>query len=372
MNSIIETNKYKFIYFFENCFAVKGAKRGCIFDVQRFKYDFIPNDLILFLEKCKKKNISDILKTLMPEDKITVCEYISFLHEKEYIFFLNQKELKYFPKINLDWQFPSLVSNAIIDFDKNSNHEISNIINMLNAIQCENIELRFFYECTISDLSSMLENFLHSNVKSIFVKCQINHSLVCDNELLNLGKRHFRLMALELYNKKLKVETKSNRYFNINIHDYDIYSNLHCGIVTTGLFNLNIDLFTESIQFNNCLNRKVAIDTSGNIKNCPSMQESYGNIRDTTLREALEKPGFKKYWNINKDQIEVCKDCEFRYICTDCRAYIEDPENMYSKPIKCGYNPYTCEWEEWSTNPLKQKAIKYYGMQELVEKGNGR
>jgi hypothetical protein len=39
---------------------------------------------------------------------------------------------------------------------------------------------------------------------------------------------------------------------------------------------------------------------------------------------------------------------------------------MYSKPLKCGYNPYTCEWEEWSTNPLKQKAIDYYGMREVL------
>jgi len=24
------------------------------------------------------------------------------------------------------------------------------------------------------------------------------------------------------------------------------------------------------------------------------------------------------------------------------------------------------EWSEWSTNPIKQKAIEYYGMQEMV------
>lgn len=97
------------------------------------------------------------------------------------------------------------------------------------------------------------------------------------------------------------------------------------------------------------------------------MKESYGNIRDTTLLEALEKPGFKKYWNINKDQVEVCKDCEFR-IAADCGAYLEDPDNIRSKPLRCGDNPYTCKWEEWSTNPLKQKAIEHYGMQELVKK----
>jgi SPASM domain peptide maturase of grasp-with-spasm system len=123
-----------------------------------------------------------------------------------------------------------------------------------------------------------------------------------------------------------------------------------------------------------CLNREISIDADGNIKNCPSMKESFGNIRDTTLAEAIEKPGFKKYWDINKDQIAVCKDCEFRYICTDCRAYVEDPHDAsgpdgtnLSKPLKCGYNPYTGEWAEWSTNPLKQKAIDFYGMREMVD-----
>jgi len=28
----------------------------------------------------------------------------------------------------------------------------------------------------------------------------------------------------------------------------------------------------------------------------------------------------------------------------------------------------TCEWEEWSTNPLKQKGIDFYGMRELVQR----
>lgn len=92
------------------------------------------------------------------------------------------------------------------------------------------------------------------------------------------------------------------------------------------------------------------------------MTESFGNINDTSLLEVLEKPGFKKLWDLSKDKIHVCKDCEFRYICTDCRAYVEDPDDILSKPLKCGYNPYTGEWSDWSTNPLKQKAIEFYGI----------
>ena len=75
------------------------------------------------------------------------------------------------------------------------------------------------------------------------------------------------------------------------------------------------------------------------------MKESFGNIKDTTLEEAINKHGFKEYWNIKKDDVTKCKDCEFRYICTDCRAYIADPSDIFSSLIKCQYNPYIAEWE---------------------------
>lgn len=62
--------------------------------------------------------------------------------------------------------------------------------------------------------------------------------------------------------------------------------------------------------------------------------------------------------NLNFDLIEIIS--KYRYICTDCRAYIENPDDIYSKPLKCGYNPHTCQWEDWSSYPLKEMAIKHY------------
>lgn len=88
------------------------------------------------------------------------------------------------------------------------------------------------------------------------------------------------------------------------------------------------------------------------------MPESFGNIHNTSLENVIKNPEFKKYWNITKDHIETCKDCEFRYICTDCRAFTDKTHNKdgldTSKPLKCGYDPYTNKWEDWSKNPLKQ------------------
>lgn len=152
----------------------------------------------------------------------------------------------------------------------------------------------------------------------------------------------------------------------------EIISKSSCGKVDLKYFNTNLPKVLEAVNHNSCLHKKISIDVEGNIRNCPSMSQSFGNIKNITLEEALNHKDFKKYWNLTKDKIEVCKDCEFRYICTDCRAYTErSHKNEFgldiSKPLKCGYNPYTGEWEKWSINPLKEKSIKYYGMKEFIK-----
>ncbi len=65
-----------------------------------------------------------------------------------------------------------------------------------------------------------------------------------------------------------------------------------------------------------------------------------------SLQEVVKnESSFKQYWSIKKDQIDTCKVCEFRYMCTDCRVFIENSDDLYSKPSKCNYNPYTGIWE---------------------------
>ena len=61
----------------------------------------------------------------------------------------------------------------------------------------------------------------------------------------------------------------------------------------------------------------------------------------------MENSGrLEKNWYIRKDNIDVCQNCEYRYICTDCRAFIKDPNNIFSHPLKCTYNPYIAKWKD--------------------------
>ena len=75
------------------------------------------------------------------------------------------------------------------------------------------------------------------------------------------------------------------------------------------------------------------------------MKTTFGKVKNISqLSSIIRSQEFHKNWKITKDQISICKDCEFRHVCSDCRAYLQEPQNSLSKPLKCNYDPYTASW----------------------------
>lgn len=359
-----------FFKLYANCIVVKGANRSLIVDLQKNKTHLIPNDMYEVLVKSTKTKINQLYVEYGEENKDVIRDYFENLKELELGFFCSDIELNYFPEISLDFQSPFIISNSILEEIYNI-EKYKELIPQLENLGCEYIEIILYNEIENTVLSSILDLFYTSSIKHIglIIKYDFSKDETFIKSLTSIKLRLSKIILHSSIEEKV-LEFKS---FNLTFVSYikkDLKSFNFCGVVDQGYFSTKMLHFTESQNHNTCLNRKISIDKDGNIKNCPSMTESFGNIKDTTLEEALNHPNFKKYWNITKDQIDVCKDCEFRHICTDCRAYTENTEDQYSKPLKCGYNPYTNVWKEWSVNPLKQKAIEHYGMQELVKKEN--
>jgi SPASM domain peptide maturase of grasp-with-spasm system len=352
---------------FECCIPVLGKNRSVICDIQRERMYFIPNSLYEILIHSSNLTISQIKKKFNGSYNEIIDEYFAFLYNEELIFYCSKKELQLFPKIELKWDSPYILTNTILDvnLELKNQYDFKSIADEIEILGSVALQLRVFNCNILSQIDEILAFFFDSRLRAIEII--IDSFNVHDIEILkNLCYKNPRITTIILTSSPFEEQHFfSGKSIQFSVKPFN--SVLNCGVINSELFSINIETFTEAQKHNTCLNRKISIDTEGYIRNCPSMKEHYGNIKDTTLQEALQHPDFKKYWFINKDQIAVCKDCEFRYICTDCRAYIENPEDMYSKPLKCGYNPYTCEWEEWSTNPLKQKAIDHYGMRELVE-----
>ena len=354
---------------FANCIIVEGAYRSIICDIQRGKYHFIP---ISFSNLFLKKRFIDIYYVYENEESEfhhIINEYVDFLIKNELAFELkNFTEIEFYPSLDLQWDYPAKITNFLLDVSNNSYHNYKNLLSQAEILGCRHLQIRYFKKVGINEIFEVQKIISESNFISLQFIIQYQEELL--HSLVNIIKENIKITSIiccESINNEVIFELGGYGVGKIISVTEKILDKKNCGCIHPSYFSTNIETFTESQHHNSCLNRKISIDTEGNIKNCPSMPQSFGNIKDTTLEEAINHPDFKKYWDINKDKIHVCKDCEFRYICTDCRAYIEDPADIYSKPLKCGYNPYTGEWSEWSTNPLKQKAIEYYGMQELVK-----
>lgn len=358
-----------FIKLFSSVKITEGVKNAIIFDTNSGFLSFIPKGLFSLLHN-EKQNYSFLKKQLDGDDVSTLDEYIDFIisnklgfkinTKKELLSFQNEPDLKSNPT-NIEYLILDLQSKKDLD---------DNIIEQIQYLRIKYLQIRILDQVKTSDVLGILSKINLLNDSELH---EISFITKFDENVIDFIK----------YTANL-----SNKFLNIILHSADNISSScfgsiqldiirnkiiipsSCGCISMKNFILNNNFHIESQYHNSCLHKKIGIDVNGNIKNCPSMPQSFGNIKDKTLEKALNHKDFKKYWNLTKDKVEVCKDCEFRYICTDCRAYTEKThENKegldISKPLKCGYDPYTGEWEEWSTNPLKQKAINYYGLLDL-------
>ncbi|MEH6309082.1 grasp-with-spasm system SPASM domain peptide maturase [Olivibacter sp. CPCC 100613] len=330
-----------YIKLFPSCKPVKGYRRGIICDLENMTYHLVPNSLIDLLELLTNTKLKDIEKVVEDDSLQVLNEYTSFVLDNN-LGFITEDPVS-FSDIETLFHHPSTISNAILVSGSDSQHDYPDILNQLDQLNCKGLELRFFYSPTEDELNDILSLAEDSRLQSIDLI--LKHSpYMNDTYFIDLVTKYRRLSYIQVHSAPFDHEyyIEENfaflRYTSVRIID-----NSFCGCISPKNFAVNVLLFTESLNFNNCLNKKIAIDEDGKIKNCPSMQNSHGTITNTKLKDVVENEEFRQLWGLTKDEIDICKDCEFRYICTDCRAFTEHGE-VASKPSKCNYDPYNNSW----------------------------
>jgi len=338
----IPTNKYFILY--ASCIPVKGHKRSVLCDLQRDDFVFIPNDLYGILTEHRTKSVDELKLYYNNGCNTEIDEYFDFLLKNEYGFW--NDNLEEFPLLDLYWDRPSVITNAIIDVDESSDHDYNSIFAQLEKLGCGDIQLRFYDSVELRELERILTHLESRRIKS--VEMIIKDSAELTNELLiglcNSFGRLFMIYVHSCAEDKLIYKGLEGIGRIVGMTQ-KIDNNSHCGVISPIFFSISLDTFTEAQKHNSCLNRKISIDINGDIKNCPTFERNYGNVRQTSLQSVVSQREFKALWDVNRDLIEICKDCEFRYICTDCRAFSVNAGTPYSKPVKCNYNPYTAVWE---------------------------
>jgi radical SAM protein with 4Fe4S-binding SPASM domain len=103
--------------------------------------------------------------------------------------------------------------------------------------------------------------------------------------------------------------------------------------------------FDSNHCWNSCWFGKAAITAEGEVLPCVFERELVaGNLSEHSL-EWIVHNGLRPYWELTRDKVSVCRDCEYRYICQDCRPWAYGyTGDLYAKTPTCTYNPYTGEW----------------------------
>lgn len=354
------TNKDKFILS-SSCKVVKGARRTLLNDYLRNEVRFIPNNYYDLIQILDRSNILEIREAIDDKSRDAFDDFVSFMVSNEYAYIHQDTDL--FPTISKKINDEHVIlKDCIIEIDSTfyDNESFNLIINEIDSLNCDDIQIRFLGNINASFIREVLNIAQRSSINCIEIHCENNN--ISDEIWFEIIEEFATLSNIFIYssNKNSKNEHIIKRsghaplLMGVVHHLTSSLSKDNCGVISTNnLSFIDIRMYHLTQKFNGCLYKKLTIDKEGNIKNCLYMNQSFGKVSKGALKKVINDSNFRSLWFICKDEISICKDCEFRYNCTDCRAFLSDKMDPNSKPRKCGYNPYTNEWEINSKNPLK-------------------
>jgi len=127
--------------------------------------------------------------------------------------------------------------------------------------------------------------------------------------------------------------------------DYWSEKSVQCLVKTGPDFFPEREQYYRSRHWNSCWFGNAAISPQGDVLPCVFARDlKAGNLHDHSL-EWIFQNGLQEYWKLSRDKIAICCDCEYRYICRDCRPWAYGyTGDLYAKSPTCAYDPYTGEW----------------------------
>jgi radical SAM protein with 4Fe4S-binding SPASM domain len=115
-------------------------------------------------------------------------------------------------------------------------------------------------------------------------------------------------------------------------------------------FTSDISTLTHYVSGHSCLMGKLAFTEFGEVLPCVfSRGMLLGNILDVEFRSIVNGESVRRIWGSTKDDVMVCRDCEYRYVCHDCRPLscemaAGNASYLTAPYPRCTYNPYTGQW----------------------------
>ena len=106
--------------------------------------------------------------------------------------------------------------------------------------------------------------------------------------------------------------------------------------------------FYFNMKYNNCWAGKLAVTATGAVIPCIFARDQIvGNCLSKELKAIVSNKRLQGLWRLTKDHVAVCRSCEYRYACHDCRPLAAGQEgDLYAKSPRCLYDPWQGEWKK--------------------------
>jgi SPASM domain peptide maturase of grasp-with-spasm system len=327
---------------FQCCIPVKGIKNGIIIDFQRKIIHKVPNPVIDILEEYLKKNIYELFKDYNSSSEILKL-YIRYFLENELIILSN--EIDSYPAINDEFFQPVILDSMFLEIDTVTFH-LENFLRLeLNKLGLNYLKI-ILRNNDISNVHKILSALEVSKIKAIVLYLEYSEDILLQLESTVINDPRVLNVVFFNFNHQIDKLVFSEKFIFEELPIEEIlYENK---IRDLNSFVLDIDLYHEALNFNLMFNKSVFIDLFGNIKRHKEDINNYGNIQKNEIDKIVNKEDFKLFWKISKDQIEICKDCEFRYICPDNRIPYKSNLKALNYDLKstCNYDPYEGKWNQ--------------------------
>ncbi|MBQ7196670.1 MAG: radical SAM protein [Synergistaceae bacterium] len=247
-------------------------------------------------------------------------------------FALGEKIIKYLDYLEGKFDYVEIFTNGTLLNDKLINYikthgiKIALSVYSYNAAEHDRVtQQNGSWDKTNENIKKLRENNIKYVVKNVLMK---NVAIGDKNtELYELssvkdvvrltGRASLSLLSRELARKRLITKKTFSR-------------------------RLNKVFVKRCLSGHNCFSRRLYFSTDLNVYPCVMERRiAHGNLKNFHLKDILDE----KIFSMNKNKIQECRKCEFRYCCFDCRPDSNGKE-LDAKPWYCTYSPFLGEWND--------------------------
>lgn len=239
---------------------------------------------------------------------------------------------------------PAMITNAVITIDKSKQNleNLEFIFEHLEHLLCKYIVVDCEYVCCIDDVKKISSTLNTYNIHEVLLLLVYSDELYSD-EFLDIILSSDRYKSIIIFNSPFDKNLEDTIHYYKQNKKFNYYKNKNEFIP---IYQLHV----EAIYYHTYFNRKLYIGAKGEIKNAKETNVNFGYIYDCIDKRILTNiicsNEFQEYWNVTKDKCDVCKHCEFRYMCVDNRLPYKRNHSEWYHKIECNYNPYIGKWSD--------------------------